>query len=253
MGIDYTKRPTKADPPPAAPAPPAPAPATPEPPSTPPLDFAKSAPAAAPPAAGPVSLTKRGQQVSLKKGGAGGPVRVNLNWQKAAPAPAGGGLFKKLQAAASGNIDLDLGCLFELADGRKGVVQALGNAFGALDQPPFIKLDKDDRSGTATDGENLFLSEQHSAQIKRIIVFAFIYQGAKSWSQAGGIVTIHSGGEPVTIALDETRDGVGMCAICVINGGPSGFTVQREVQYVAGHRELDELFGFGMNWVRGSK
>ena len=30
----------------------------------------------------------------------------------------------------SKGIDLDLGCLYELADGRKGVIQALGNAFG---------------------------------------------------------------------------------------------------------------------------
>ncbi|MDO9355938.1 MAG: hypothetical protein Q7T55_19730, partial [Solirubrobacteraceae bacterium] len=173
----------------------------------------------------------------------------------AAPAPAGGGLFKKMQAAAAaaGNIDLDLGCLFELADGRKGVIQALGNAFGDLHQPPFIKLDKDDRSGTSTDGENLLLSESHAADIKRIVVFAFIYEGAPNWSKAGGVVTIHSGGEPVTIPLDETRDGVGMCAVCTISGGSGGYTVERQVQYVQGHKQLDEAFGWGMNWVRGSK
>lgn len=243
MGIDYNKRPSK----PAAPEPAA------APPPGPGLDFSKKpdpAAAAAPPA-GPISLTKRGESVSLKKGG-GGPVRINLNWNQAAPSTGGGGLFRKL--AASNQIDLDLGCLFELADGRKGVVQALGNSFGALDQPPFIKLDKDDRSGAATDGENLFVSDQHAAQIKRIAVFAFIYEGAPNWSKAGGIVTIHPpGGAPVTIALDETRDGVGMCAVCIINGGPNGFTVERQVEYLQGHKQLDERFGWGMNWVRGSK
>lgn len=264
MGIDYSKRPSKGTPPEPEATPPAggkidfgkarpaagaPAPEAAAPPAPSP-SFDKRAPAA--PAAGPVSLTKRGQSVSLVKGG--GSVRINLNWQQApAPAPGGGGLFKKLTQAASGKIDLDLGCLFELADGRKGVVQALGNAFGDLSGPPWIKLDKDDRSGTSTDGENLLLADAHAAEIKRIIVFAFIYEGAQNWSKAGGIVTIHSGGEPVTIPLDETRDGVGMCAICVITGGPNGFTVQREVQYVKGHKQLDESFGFGMNWVRGSK
>ncbi|MBJ7469910.1 MAG: hypothetical protein JHD16_01345 [Solirubrobacteraceae bacterium] len=256
MGIDYNKRPSKPTPPADAggSAPPAGKVDTSKPaPASAPVDTSKqAAPAAAPPAAGPISLTKRGQSVSLTKGGTG-PVRINLNWNQAAPAASGGGLFKKL-TQGSGQIDLDLGCLFELADGRKGVVQALGNSFGALDQPPFIKLDKDDRSGAATDGENLFISAEHSAQIKRIAVFAFIYEGAPNWSKAGGIVTIHPpAGPPVTIALDETRDGVGMCAVCLISGGPAGYTVERQVEYVSGHKQLDERFGWGMNWVRGSK
>jgi tellurite resistance protein TerA len=236
MPIDYNKRPSKN----AAPA------------------------ASAAPASGPISLTKRGQQVNLKKGGSG-PVRINLNWtqQPAQNAGAGGGggggmlkraLAKAAAGAGGGGIDLDLGCLVEMADGSKGAVQALGNSFGSLDQPPWVKLDKDDRSGTSTDGENLFVSEKHSADIKRLAVFAFIYQGAKNWSQANAKVTIHPpSGETVTIDLDETRDGVGMCSICLIHGGPNGFTVQREVQYVSDHRELDKLYGWEMNWTRGSK
>ncbi len=281
MGIDYNKRPSKATPPADAPpadpgtppagkidtsrrsapaaTPPAGAPApapvdTSKPaPAPAPVDTNKPAPAAAPaPAAGPISLTKRGQSVSLTKGGTG-PVRINLNWNQQAAPPSGGGLFKKL-TQGSGQIDLDLGCLFELADGRKGVVQALGNSFGALEQPPFIKLDKDDRSGAATDGENLLISAEHASQIKRIAVFAFIYEGAPNWSNAGGIVTIHTpAGAPITIALDETRDGVGMCAVCIIHGGPNGYTVERQVEYLKGHKQLDERFGWGMNWVRGSK
>jgi len=215
------------------------------------IDYSKrkpAAPAAPPASSGPVSLTKRGEKVSLAKGGGSGPVRINLNWNQAPP--GGGGLFKK----RSGGIDLDLGCLFELSDGSKGAVQALGGNFGSLTAPPFIQLDKDDRSGTATDGENLFVSEQHSALIKRIAVFAFIYEGVPNWSKAGGVVTVHPpGGAPITIELDETRDGKIMCGVCIVTGGSSGFTVQREVQYVSGHKELDQLYGWGMQWTRGSK
>src|SRR5262249_697555 len=74
-----------------------------------------------------VTLTKNSPTVSLSKqqgGSAGGELRVNLNWNTR-PA-GGGGLFRR---QGSGSIDLDLACLYELSDGRKGVVQALGNSF----------------------------------------------------------------------------------------------------------------------------
>jgi tellurite resistance protein TerA len=264
-GIDYSKRrpapePTPPAPPAAQPpasAPPsyekAPAAATPPsyekaPAATPP-SYEKAPAAAAPaPPAGPVSLTKRGQQVSLTKGG--GAIRINLNWNQQAGASSGG-LFRKQQG---GGIDLDIGCLIELSDGRTTAVQALGSMMGALDRAPWIKLDKDDRSGSVSDGENLFISGDHAAQIKRVAVFAFIYEGTPNWSTAGAVVTIHQPqGEPITIALDETRDGARMCAICIIEGGPSGYTVRREVQYVSGHRELDSLYNWGLEWTRGSK
>jgi len=241
MGIDYNKRPK------AAPAPAA------DPISTTkssPISTTKSSPVSTT-KAGPVSLTKRGETVNLTKSSSGAPVRLNLNWNQR-PSGGGGGFMKRL-AGGGGAIDLDLGCLWELSTGHKGVVQALGGAFGDLDGPPFVKLDKDDRSGASTDGENLLVSGEHSQHITRLAVFAFIYEGVKKWSQADAKVTIHSADGPVTIDLDETRDGVGMCAICIIQGSPSGFAIERQVQYISGHRELDELFGWGLNWRAGRK
>jgi len=65
-------------------------------------------------------------------------------------------------------INLDLGCLWELADGSKGLVQALGNAFGSLQTPPYGLLDGDDRSGAATGGKNLLVNLDQLRQIRRI-------------------------------------------------------------------------------------
>lgn len=252
MSIDYTRRPRPESPPSGSPSTPAPGgidytkrrPAPAAPPASAAAPPALTKTPAASPAAGPVSLTKRGESVSLTKGG--GAIRVNLNWTQAPPSR---GLLRKQEP-----IDLDLGCLVELADGRKTAVQALGATFGSLESAPWVQLDKDDRSGQASDGENLFISGDHASQIKRLAVFAFIYQGAPNWSTAGGVVTIHQPhGAPITIALDEAAGSARMCAICIIEGGPSGYSVRREVQYVGGHRELDELFGWGMDWVRGRK
>lgn len=215
-----------------------------------PIDYNKrpsgnSAPPA-PSSSAPVSLTKRGEKVQLTKGGSGQPVRVNLNWNQRPS--GGGGLFRK-----AAGIDLDLGCLYELTDGSKGTVQALGNAFGNVDGAPYVKLDKDDRSGQATDGENLFINGAYSDRIRRILVYAFIYEGVANWSQADAVVTIHPPGSgPITIRLDEHQNGKGMCGICLIEGG-STFSVERQVTYASGHRELDDFFGWGLRWTRGRK
>ncbi len=113
-------------------------------------------------------------------------MRVNLNWTSRVKKS---GFFRTSKSTAE--VDLDLGCLYELADGKKGVVQALGKKFGSRSQPPYIELDGDDRSGANADGENLFINLEHPERFKRILIFAMIYQGADSFSAVDGVVTMY--------------------------------------------------------------
>ncbi len=121
-----------------------------------------------------ISLQK-GQKVNLEKKGSAslGEILVNLNWNST---PKKQGFLSSLLGGGEG-IDLDLGCLYELKDGRKGAVQALGNAFGSLNNPPFISLDGDDRTGAAAAGENLRINGDRLSDIKRVLVYTFIYEG----------------------------------------------------------------------------
>ncbi|MBW4085661.1 TerD family protein [Paenibacillus sp. S150] len=194
-----------------------------------------------------IELKKKGDSINLKKPAEGlGEILVNLNWNQ----KQGGGLFSR-----KGGVDLDLACLFELKNGRKGVVQALGNAFGQLQQPPFVMLDGDDRTGSVTSGENLRINGSKVAEIKRILIFAFIYKGVTQWSEADGVVTITQGGGPdIIVNLDEHNNRKGMCAIAMIqNVGNETFSIERLVQYFSGHREMDQAYGWGLQWVAGSK
>ncbi|MCW2526327.1 MAG: terA [Pseudonocardiales bacterium] len=198
-----------------------------------------------------VTLTKTSPTVSLTK--QSGQLRVNLNWdaQPASAKPAG--FLKKL--AGSRGIDLDLGCLYELTDGRKGVVQALGNSFGSLDQPPYILLSGDDRSGINVAGEDLFVNLARAGEIRRVLVFACIYDGVPSFDQANAVVTLSpAAGPSVEISLDEAGGKSRMCAIALLEGNGTDLTVRREVRYVDGaQRGLDQAYGWGMNWSAGRK
>ena len=249
MGIDYTKRPKAAPPAATPPPPPPPGAAPPGPPPPPPP------PGAAPAAAVSLSkvvLTKSEPSVSLTKHAAvSGMLRVNLNWN--ARPQGGGGLFRKTT-----QLDLDLGCLYEFDDGSKGVVQALGNSFSAsvLGGPgPVVRLDADDRSGANAAGENLFVDLAQASRIRRILVFALIYEGAANWAAAQGVATLYpaTGGE-IEVRLDDPRDGARICAIAMLENSGGELVVRREVNYLNGaQRALDEAYGWGMRWTAGRK
>jgi tellurite resistance protein TerA len=203
-----------------------------------------------------VTLTKAAPSVSLtKRGGVGGQLRVNLQWSTGA-APQKKGLFGRLSAAGGGGIDLDLACLWEFSDGTKGVVQALGNAFQAPYRgAPIIRLDGDDRSGSNAAGENMFIDLARVSEIRRILVFAFIYEGVPNWASADGIVTLFpASGPEIEVRLDEADTGSPTCAIAMLENKGGELVVHREVRYIrGGQADLDRAYGWGMEWTRGRK
>ena len=204
---------------------------------------------------GKVQLTKASPSVSLAKGqGAGGRMRVNLNWNQGAPGGAKSGLFGR-KKSGGGGIDLDLAALWETTDGNKGVVQALGGSFGAIDAPPYVFLDGDDRSGTSTDGENLFVNLDHLDQLRRVLVFAFIYEGTPAWASAEAVVTLFpQGAAPIEVRLDEASGSAKTCAIAMLTPANGGLTVNREIRYINGfQQDLDVAYSWGMNWSAGRK
>ncbi|MFI8949563.1 TerD family protein [Streptomyces sp. NPDC053750] len=260
--------PAPAVPPPApAPAVPSPAPAPAVPPPAPPVTRPAAAPP--PPSAAPpaepvrltkVTLTKAAPSVSLtKQGGTSGILRVNLNWQVRKQFS---GWARKLgrPVAMHDDLDLDLCCLFELSDGSKGVVQALGNAFGSLHQPPFIHLDGDDRTGAVATGENLTVNLDHQRYFRRILVFVTIYEGARSFADLHATVTLQPQyGAPVDFSLDECTVPSTVCALALITNTGDDLVVQREARYlvpergVSPQRTVDRAYGWGMNWTPGRK
>ncbi|MDR0558444.1 MAG: TerD family protein [Treponema sp.] len=197
---------------------------------------------------------KKGARISLEKksNGALGEMLVNLNWNKESVKK---GFLSSLSGGRGKGIDLDLGCLFELKNGSKGCVQALGNAFGSLSNPPFISLDGDDRTGESAGGENLRINGDKISQFKRILIYTFIYEGAADWKQTNGIVTIkYPGSQDIIIRMDDYSSSQNMCGIALLeNSGDETFSVEKLVRFFSGHRDLDRAYGWGMKWVAGSK
>ena len=167
-----------------------------------------------------ISLEK-GKKVHLeKKHNAGlGEILVNLNWNTK---PAKQGFLAGLLGSKSSGIDLDLGCLYELKNGQKGAIQALGNAFGSLQREPYIALDGDD------------LSE------------------AVAGKQPSSIH--YPGAEDLIVKMDTYNSSDIMCGLVLLeNLNDETFSVEKIVQFYQGHQALDRAFHWVLRWTAGRK
>lgn len=187
-----------------------------------------------------ISLSK-GNKINLQKNTPAGlgEILVNLNWN----------------SSGSESIDLDLGCLYELNNGRKGAVQALGKSFGSLTAAPFVALDGDDRTGESTDGENLRINGNMISQIKRILVYTFIYDGIANWQQADATVTIkYPQAEDIIVKMDTFNSSQKVCGLALFqNVNNETFSVEKVIKFCGALHNLDEEFGWGLKYKPGKK
>ena len=224
-------------------------------PSPPPVSTSQitQAPPASPSAvtpstsSGKVSL-KKNESVSLaKKGDSFGEMILNLNWNQQSQAK---GFFSRSSSA----VDLDLGCLFELEDGRCGVVQALGRAYGNYNAEPYIELSGDDRTGAISAGETIRINGKQFHRIRRLAVFGLIYDGAPNWDATDGIITIKLPGQPVVeVRLTGGDNTKRLCGVALIENVNAQMKITSIVSYHRDQEEYSNSLGFPLRWRAARK
>ena len=108
--------------------------------------------------------------------------------------------------------------------------------------------------GSVSDGEWLRINGTKWSEIRRIVVFAYIYEGVTNWSATDGVVTMYVPGQPpIEVRMNEEGGRLGMCAIALLENDRGAVTVSREVKFVKNHSALDKMYGWGLRWSTGSK
>lgn len=189
-----------------------------------------------------LSMDEPNQTITLTPGADGfGSIVVTLNWSHGRSSYFNG----------AGAIDLDLGCLVEMQDGRKTAIQMLGGMTGSIDEPPFIFLSGDDRTGDV--GETLQIDGAHWQEIKRVAVFCNIHDGVPDWRRTAGLALLTTPGQPpLEIQLTEGRNDCRICGILLLENDAGPIKVTRLVDFVENQRRLDERLGWGMRWQTAS-
>ncbi len=183
-----------------------------------------------------------------------GLIKIGAAWDNVKVAEAGffDKLFKKVTKQG---VDIDLGCLYELEDGTRGCVQAFGDMLGALSEPPYIALSGDERTGNA-DGDDEFIriDGKHWNDIKRILLYVYIYQGAANWSEIKPQIQLSVPGEhPMVVTPDVQMSELAVCAVAMVENVRGGIRLTNHTEYFPGHAEMDRAFGFGIEWADGRK
>ncbi|KAA6349260.1 hypothetical protein EZS27_003317 [termite gut metagenome] len=208
-----------------------------------------------------ITLEKQGDshKIDLTKGGSNSSkeIIINLNWTQKK------GFWANLTNSA---IDLDLGCFYELRDGQKNVIDGLQFAHGQGGSKdvltkqgryigtPWIWHTGDDRSG-AGDGENILVNPQGLSDLKRIIVYCFIYEGVAKWVETNAIVTIKVPDNPdIVVEMGKQYNSQTFCAIAeIVLGADNSMTVKKLATFHNGHSDCDKTYNWGMKWHTGSK
>lgn len=190
--------------------------------------------------------------VSLNK-----EIKINLDWSK-------GGFFKQLLGGA---VDLDLGCFYELKDGSKMLIDGLQFSHGrggrrdqqtrqgCYTQTPYIWHQGDDRGGSGESGETILVNPVGIPNLKRIIVYTFIYEGAARWAETNAVVRVSVAGcEDVIVQMGQQQSNKKFCAIASIEvKDDNSLEVGRLITFHDGHADCDKTYNWGFSYSPGSK
>ncbi|QDU98285.1 stress response protein [Lignipirellula cremea] len=209
------------------------------------------------PAARRLSLTSKTvldqpQATAAMSTAAEGEICVHLRWSPRVTTPSFLPFLSRTRP-----VDIDLGCFFELADGDRAAVQPLNDGFfknGSFHESPWIYHLGDDRSGSRVHGELLKINAAQWSQIRRVLLFAFLYEGAPRWSESDAVLSIQPPGSPLMeIPLGEQTAAHGFCAAALLENEQGQVRVTRLVTFHDDHPTADQFYGWGLNWGMGEK
>ncbi|OAV67382.1 putative protein involved in stress response [Bacteroidales bacterium Barb6] len=136
----------------------------------------------------------------------------------------------------------------------KGGQRDVSTRQGRYTGTPWIWHTGDDRSG-AGDGENILVNPQGLSELKRIVVYCYIYEGVAKWAESNAVVTVKVSGSPdIVVEMGRQSSSQTFCAIAeLLFDNNNSITVRKLVSFHSGHGDCDKAYNWGMKWTAGRK
>ncbi len=200
-------------------------------------------------------LGTRGDSLSVTPSKEGfGMITIAASWDSQVK-DVGSKIGKLLGLTAKSDVDLDLGCLYELQDGQRGALQCFGNLHGNFNDKPFLALSDDEQTGDRDgDDEWIRINGAKWSEIKRVLFYVYIYKGASNWAEFRPQIQLRIPNEkPMVVTIGSPNDEMDICAVAGIENVRNGIRVTNYTEYFPGQAEMDRAFGFGIEWDVGEK
>ena len=211
----------------------------------------------------PADFLSRPGQTAIVNPPAGGleDFEIGVAWDNVTPKSKKKGFLQKLlsknnqSSGAPKGVDLDIGCLYELENGKRGAIQAFGDMYGNAHEEPFISLSGDEKTGDAEGHDEVILvNGSHWGKIKRLVIYLYIYGGAPNWEYVKPQIQVRVPHEnPMVVTLNAKREELAVCAVAGLENIRGEIKMTNYLEYFPGHAEMDRAFGFGLQWADGKK
>src|SRR5512132_1674915 len=97
----------------------------------------------------------------------------------------------------------------------------LGAVSGPTNDPPYIVLSGDDRTGDVASGETMRINGVHWSKIRRLAIFALIYDGVPNWLRTDGVVTVTMPNQPpIEVRMTDVATICGYAVRCCLRMMP---------------------------------
>lgn len=208
-----------------------------------------------------ITLEKKGDshKIDLSKS-ADKQITINLNWNQKESKGFFSSLFKDK------SIDLDLGCYWQLQDGTASLIDGVQFSHGrggsrntltrqgCYTQAPWVWHCGDDRSGSSAQGENILVNPAGAHELRKLVIYCFIYEGAAKWSDSDAVVTVKVPNQPeIVVELGKQITDKKFCVIASIDFYGSQMSVSKEVTFFDGHADCSQYYNWGFAFTAGSK
>jgi len=202
-----------------------------------------------------VELKSKGSTFEIQpKTGRAEEILVTLNCSRVVKPSKHKFLGRMLQQDDDDNseVEFNLGCLYQLRDGKKGAIQMLGAVYGAYDKAPYILHMADDPREVEMEGESIRINERFIKRLKRILFYVFTEEKDPQWDKANPVVSIkHAGSPEILLKLKDQESDMNLCALALFNNTGNSICVSREARFFYGHEDMDLAYQWGIGWAGG--
>lgn len=114
----------------------------------------------------------------------------------------------------------------------------------------------DDRSGSEmAAGEFIIINPMGYSDIRRLTIYAYIYEGVSKWDETDALVTVKVPGNPeIEVKMGAQSNQKTFCAIAGLDFvGNQQMRVTKHVTFHDDHSDCDRIYNWGMRWQAGQK